>query len=165
MRTLTAPGCGWCGTGPADDVPPLTRRFLATAAVCLLAGISLGLVMVLQREFGGHWAGPLVVSAHTHLILVGAVLEAIFGTALWLFPRPVRGQWQAPAWVGELAWGTLTSGTVLRAIAEILRGDSGSAVARWAIAAGAGLQVIGIAAGLLVLQPRVRASVARPESA
>lgn len=153
--------CGSCGRVPADDVPPLSRRFLATAAACLLAGIALGFVMLLQREFGDRWAGPLVVSAHTHLILVGAVLEAILGTALWLFPRPVRGQWQAPAWLGELAWAALTAGTVMRAIAEILRGDPGSVLAHWATASGAGLQVVGIAAGLIALQPRVRASVAR----
>jgi hypothetical protein len=146
-------------------MPPLSRRFLATAAACLVAGIVLGLVMLVQREFGGHWAGPLAVSAHTHLILVGGVLEAILGTALWLFPRPVRGQWQAPVWLGELAWAALTAGTLMRTIAEILRNDPGGVLARWAIVVGAGLQVIGIAAGVIALQPRVRASVARPGSA
>ena len=143
-------------------MPPLSRRFLATAAGCLLAGIGLGFVMLLQREFGGHGSGPLVVSAHTHLILVGAMLEAIVGTALWLFPRPVRGQWQAPPWLGELAWATLTVGTVMRAIAEILHGSHEGGIVRIAIAAGAGLQVVGVVTAVIVLQPRVRASVARP---
>ena len=142
-------------------MPSLTRRFLATAAACLIAGVTLGLVMLVEREVAGRWPGPLLISAHTHLILVGGVLELIFGTAFWFFPRPVRGAWQAPPWLGELAWATLTSGTVMRAIAESLPHSQGSAVGSGAILAGAGLQVIGIVAGVITLQPRVRASVAR----
>lgn len=142
-------------------MPPLSRRFLATAALSLLTGITLGFAMLLQRELGGRWPGPLAVSAHTHLILVGAVIEAIFGTAIWLFPRPARGQWQTPAWVGELAWAALTAGTVVRAIAELVQGNGTSLLNHWSVVFGAGLQAVGIAAGLIMLQPRVRASLAR----
>jgi hypothetical protein len=142
-------------------VSPLSRRFLITAATMLLAGIVIGFVMLWQREFGRQFPGPLVVSAHAHLILVGTVLEAIFGTAVWPFPRPARGQWQAPAMVGEIAWATLSAGTVTRATAEMLQRGDASALLHWLTVVGAGLQVVGIAAGLVMLQPRIRASVAR----
>lgn len=142
-------------------MPPLSRRFLGTAALSLIAGIALGFVMLLQREFGGRWPGPLAVSAHTHLILVGGVIEAIFGTAVWLFPRPARGQRQTPAWFGEMAWAALTAGTVIRAVAELLRGGQISPLDHWLIVVGGSLQLVGIVAGVIVLQPRVRASIAR----
>jgi hypothetical protein len=140
-------------------VSRLSRKFLATAAACLFAGVVLGFVMLLRREYGGNWPSPLAISAHTHLILVGAMLEAIIGTALWLFPRPPRGRRQAPAWLGEVAWAGLTVGTVIRAMAELLRSGDGGTIVRIAVVAGAALQVIGVMAGVIVLQPRVRGSV------
>lgn len=138
-------------------MPSLSRRFLATAALCMIAGIVVGLVLLVRREFGGQWPTPLAISAHTHLLLVGGVLEVIFGTALWFFPRPAPGALKVPGWVGELAWACLTGGTVLRAAAELLYGNGGAFV-RGAVIAGATLQVVGAIAGVIMLQPRVRAS-------
>lgn len=138
-------------------MPSLTRRFLATAALCLIAGMVIGLVLLLQRELGGRWPTPLAISAHTHLLLVGGVLEVIFGTALWFFPRPAPGAWPIPTWVGEFAWTCLTAGTIIRAAAELLYGNGGTPI-RAAVIVGASLQVVGAIAGVIMLQPRVRAS-------
>lgn len=143
-------------------MPSLSRRFLATAAVCLLAGVLLGFVLLVERDLGGRWPGPLAISAHAHLILVGAVLEAILGTGLWLFPRPRRDRWQAPGWVAELAWAALTAGTAIRAVAELAQGAHASGIARGSAVVGGALQVVGIAAGVVALQPRIRASIATP---
>lgn len=139
-------------------MPAISRRFLVTAALCLLAGIVLGLVMTVQRDLLGRWPAPMLISARTHLILVGGVLEAILGTAYWLFPRPARGAWRAPDWLGQVSWASLTFGTLLRAGAEVVGAADDSGIVRGLIVAGAVLQVDGLGVGLLVLHTRIRTS-------
>ena len=141
-------------------MPAITRRFLATAAAMLLLGIGVGLVMLIRRELLGVWPHPGLVSAHTHLILVGAVIELIIGTAWWLFPRPSRADPPASEQAVHLAWWCLTVGTLARAVAE-----SAPAVGwgRWPLLAVAGgvLQVAGLASALVALRRRVRAGAQR----
>lgn len=82
---------------------PLSRRFLATAAAFLGGGLALGLWLLIGRELRGIWPSPLLVSAHTHLLVVGTILSTILGTALWLFPRPLKNDPRVRAWHGEAA--------------------------------------------------------------
>lgn len=137
-------------------MPPLTRRFLATAAAFLLTGVALGFVMLVRRDLLAEWPTRDVVSAHTHLILVGAMLEMIVGTAWWLFPRPGRRDPAAPAWAAEAAWWLLTLGTALRAGAEA------TGVRGWLSVVGGLGQLLGIAAAVLALSRRVRPSRSLP---
>lgn len=85
----------------------------------LLLGIGVGYVMMLRRDLAGIWPAPGWTSAHTHLILVGAVIELIVGTAWWLFPRPPKGTPQAPEGAIRAAWWFLTVGTLVRAAGEL----------------------------------------------
>ena len=141
-------------------MPAITRRFLATAAALLLLGIGIGLVLLVRRELGGVWPHPGLVSAHTHLILVGAVIQLIIGTAWWLFPRPAREEPQAPESMVRLAWWCLTLGTLSRAGAE-----SGPAIGlgAWPLVAVTGglLQAAGLAAAVTALRRRVRPGAVR----
>jgi hypothetical protein len=109
---------------------PLSRRFLYTAAVFLAVGVGLGLVLLVRRELLGRWPSPYLISGHAHLVLVGAVLETILGTALWMFPRPIRRELPESAGVAIAAWWLLTAGTTLRALAECLRAGSALGVLR-----------------------------------
>lgn len=135
---------------------PLSRRFLVTAAVFLAAGVCLGLVLLARRELLDRWPNPYLVSSHAHLILVGAVLETILGTALWLFPRPARTVAPESMAVALTSWWMLTLGTAVRAIAECLRAASAFDVLRWAIVAGGLAQAAGLFCGVLALRARVR---------
>ncbi|MEO5826750.1 MAG: hypothetical protein ABIR59_12745 [Gemmatimonadales bacterium] len=145
-------------------MPPLTLRFLRTAAGFLLIGIALGLWLLIGRELRGVWPARHLVSAHAHLLLVGSVLSTILGTALWLFPRPVSTDHRVRAWHGEAAYWCITVGTVARTAGEIARASSGASMWRWIAVIGGSLQLTGLAFGLLALRARVRASVS-PRSA
>lgn len=136
-------------------MPSISRRFLATAAALLLLGISIGLALLVRRELWGVWPHPGLVSAHTHLILVGAVIQLIIGTAWWLFPRPGREEPQAPESAVRLAWWGLTLGTLVRAGAE---SAPAIGIGSWPLAAVGGglLQAAGMAAAVLALRRRVR---------
>jgi hypothetical protein len=139
---------------------PLSRRFLISAAAFLTAGIGIGLWMLFAREAWGRWPTPYQISAHAHLILVGAVIQTIFGTALWLFPRPPRAERPAREWWGEAAWWALTLGTSLRAVGELARSRPTMLFAGIVISAGT-LQVLGMLAGILALKPRIRPAIER----
>lgn len=140
-------------------MPPLTLRFLRTAAGFLFIGIALGLWLLIGRELRGVWPAPHLVSAHAHLLLVGSVLSTILGTALWLFPRPVSTDRRVRAWHGEAAYWCITVGTVARTAGEVARASSGASMWRWMTVIGGILQLTGLAFGLLALRTRVRASV------
>ncbi len=134
----------------------LTRRFLATAAVFVALGIGLGLTMLVRRELLGDWPTRGLISAHVHLLMVGAVLELIIGVAWWLFPRPIADQPPASPALVTVAWWLLTIGTALRAFGEIAaQGVAGTAWATWIVGGGT-LQVIGIGAAIAALRRRVR---------
>ena len=69
----------------------LVRRYIKTAILFLGVGLVLGGWMMVRRELED--AAPLayMVSAHTHAIFVGFVMMMILGVALWMFPRPEKG--------------------------------------------------------------------------
>jgi hypothetical protein len=136
----------------------LSRRFLATAAGFLLAGLALGFWLLIRRELLGVWPAPHLVSAHAHLVLVGTVMETILGVAIWLFPRPAQGDPRHRPWLAEAAWWLMTSGTLLRATTEAARAWSDAVPLRWAVVIGGGLQLLGLAAGVTYLRPRIRSA-------
>ncbi len=138
-------------------MPPLSRRYLSSAAFFLMAGVAIGLWLLFAREFLGQWPTPYQRSVHLHLILIGAVMQTILGTALWFFPRPPRAERRPREWQAELAWWCLSGGTVLRAMAEWFR--SGAPGWRWIIVLGGAIQVAGFALGVVALRPRIRSSV------
>jgi len=141
---------------------PLSRRFLATAAAFLGGGLALGLWMLIGRDLRGVWPAPSLVSAHTHLLLVGTILSTILGTALWLFPRPRKGDPRVRVWHGEAAYWCLTIGTLARAVGEIARASS--AAPPWPLVSVGGglLQVTAMGGAVLALRVRVRGSVGMP---
>ncbi len=137
---------------------PLSRRFLATAAFFLVSGLGLGFWMLVRRELFGIWPAPHLVSAHAHLVLVGAVMETILGVAIWLFPRPARDDSRYRPWLAEAAWWLISGGTVLRAVTEASRAWSDSTALRWCVVIGGGMQLLGLAAGVIYLRPRIRSA-------
>lgn len=137
---------------------PLSRRFLGTAAFFLVSGLLLGFWMLVRRELLGIWPAPHLVSAHAHLVLVGAVMETILGVAIWLFPRPARDDARYRPWLAEAAWSLVTVGTLVRALTEASRAWSDAALLRWGVVVGGALQLLGLLAGLGYLRPRIRSA-------
>jgi hypothetical protein len=116
--------------------------------------------MLIGRDLRGIWPAPYLVSAHTHLLLVGTILSTILGTALWLFPRPLKGDPRVRAWHGEAAYWCLTLGTLARAVGEVARASSSASVWPMVTVTGGGLQLLGMGCGLLALRVRIRPSAA-----
>jgi heme/copper-type cytochrome/quinol oxidase subunit 1 len=138
-------------------MPPVTRRFLATAALSLVLGLSLGLWLLVRRELFGIWPTPHLTSAHAHLVLVGTVMQVIAGVALWMFPLPRRGAAPVhePPWA-MIGWWCLAPGTLVRAAAEVARATSAAGVLPLLVVGGGALQVLGMGAVVVALRHRIR---------
>ena len=78
----------------------LTRRCLYTAAAMLLAGVLTGLTLLIRRDLFGIPPAPLLVSAHAHLLLVGALFQIVFGVALGTHLRQGWHMHDEPAFFG-----------------------------------------------------------------
>ena len=142
---------------------PLVRRFLKTAIGFLIAGIGLGVYMLIRRELLGIWPSPWWISAHTHAILVGFVILMIFGVALWMFPRPAKDEPQFDPRFAEAAYWLITLGTASRVLAELARAHTGSAAIRWVVVVGGSAQALGMALFFWAMWGRIRGR--REESA
>ncbi|HET9065096.1 MAG TPA: hypothetical protein VFN22_04670 [Gemmatimonadales bacterium] len=139
-------------------MPPIARRFLFAAASSLLVGVLLGSWLLLRRELAGVWPSPYLVSAHVHLVMVGAVLQVIAGVALWMFPRPLRDDTRRHEEYGVIGWWLLTPGTFVRAAAEASKAWFGWSWLPGVVVGGALLQFAGIACVLFALRTRLRPS-------
>jgi len=69
----------------------LVRRYIKTAIAFLFVGLGIGGWMITWREVEEQFPSAYIVSAHSHAILVGFVMMMILGVALWMFPRPEKG--------------------------------------------------------------------------
>ena len=66
------------------------RYFIKTSVAFLFAGILTGLYMSFIKYIFQSGYTQELISAHTHIILVGSVMMMIMGVALWFFPRPEK---------------------------------------------------------------------------
>ena len=63
------------------------RYFIKTSVAFLFVGILTGLYMSFAKYIYQTGYTQELISAHTHIILVGSVIMMIMGVALWFFPR------------------------------------------------------------------------------
>ena len=135
----------------------LVRRFLKTAILFLVAGLGIGGWMLVQRELTGV-VTPYVTSAHTHAILVGFVMMMILGVALWMFPRPAKGDTRYRPYLAESAYWMVTTGTAVRVVGELLHSRTDSDALRFAIVVAGLLQIAGILTFFATMWSRIRAT-------
>jgi heme/copper-type cytochrome/quinol oxidase subunit 1 len=137
-------------------VNPLVRRYLKTAIGFLIAGITLGGIVLVRRELTGRYPSAELVSAHTHVILVGFVMMMILGVAQWMFPRPARDDPRYRPGAAEAAYWMLTLATLLRFAGEIARSASDGLPLRVAVVLGGLGQIGGLVLFFYNLWPRIR---------
>jgi heme/copper-type cytochrome/quinol oxidase subunit 1 len=98
------------------------RYFIKTSLIFLVTGLVTGIYMSVSRYIflsGNH---PSIISAHTHIILVGSVMMMIMGVALWFFPRAAKDDTRyKPAFI-QTAYYTITFATALRYIFQMIDG-------------------------------------------
>ena len=134
----------------------LVRRFIKTAVGFLAVGLAIGAWMLVRRELLDRYPNPFEVSAHTHAILVGFVMQMILGVALWLFPRPDRADARYRPRVAETAYWLLTVGTAGRVLGELLRPTLDAPALRWGIVLGGLAQAAGMLAFFHTMWTRIR---------
>lgn len=101
-------------------MPRTIQWYVRTALFYLIAASALGVwqqVELWRPVFG---VSPYVIVMHTHLALVGGVIQMIMGVGLWMFPLTLpigeRLQFKEPlAWV---TYGLLNGGLLARFLVE-----------------------------------------------
>jgi heme/copper-type cytochrome/quinol oxidase subunit 1 len=134
----------------------LVRRYIKTAIAFLFAGLLIGGWMMTEREMNGALAGPYLVSAHTHAILVGFVMMMILGVALWLFPRPDKSDTRYRPVLAELAYWLVAVGTAVRILGELLHPAIDGAWLSILVLSSGWAQIAGIGVFFYTMWTRIR---------
>ena len=84
-------------------MPPTIQLYVRTALLYLLASAVVGVLW--QVDLWLHWFqfSPYIRVIHSHLALMGGVVQMIMGVALWMFPLTVPLPERLPFREG-LAW-------------------------------------------------------------
>jgi heme/copper-type cytochrome/quinol oxidase subunit 1 len=134
----------------------LVRRYVKTAILFLIVGIVIGVWLLIRRELSGVFATPYETSAHTHALLVGFVMEMILGVALWLFPRPEKGDVRYKPVLAEAAYWLLTIGTAARVAGELVRPFVVARLLPWLIVLCGIAQAAALLLFFYTMWPRIR---------
>lgn len=102
-------------------MPQLTRLFLKSALLYLLAALLITWALASQRLL----PLPSLIGAlgpiYFHFFMVGWVTQLIFGVAHWMFPKFSRAQPRGNDSLMWLSYGCLNLGLLLRGVAEPLQ--------------------------------------------
>ena len=98
-------------------MPLVTRCFLKTAILYFVAGSCLG-GYLLVAEGLQHTTSPVWRPVYWHLLLVGWLMQLIFGVAFWMFPPYAREQPQRFPGLGWFTYAALNGGLLLRVVVE-----------------------------------------------
>lgn len=96
------------------------RYFVKTSIAFLVLGILTGLYMSYTKYISSSGYSQELISAHTHLILVGSVMMMIMGVALWFFPRAEKNDKKYnPDLILTVYW-LMTISTGLRFLSQVI---------------------------------------------
>ncbi len=98
------------------------RYFIKTSIVFLAIGIITGLYLTYAKYLFDFKYTQEIITAHVHIILVGAVMMMIMGVALWFFPRPEKTDKRYNPDLILLSYWLITIGTAVRYIFQMLLG-------------------------------------------
>ena len=95
------------------------RYFIKTSLAFLILGILAGLYMSFSKYIYQTGYSQELISAHTHLILVGSVMMMIMGVALWFFPRPEKDDKKYNPDLILITYWLMTIATALRFVSQV----------------------------------------------
>ncbi len=95
-------------------MPVITRWFVRTALVYLVAALLAGIALLLPGTPGG------LQPAYFHMLMVGWVTQLIFGVVYWMFPKYSTAQPRGSDRLGWACYVLLNAGLVLRVAGEPL---------------------------------------------
>ena len=133
------------------------RYFIKTSLAFLVIGILTGLYMSFAKYIYQTGYTQELISAHTHLILVGSVIMMIMGVALWFFPRPEKDDKKYNPDLISVTYWLLTIATALRFIFQVAASFYFINWVNMAIAIFSSLQVIAMILFFYSMWGRIRA--------
>lgn len=96
------------------------RYFIKTSLAFLILGILAGLYMSFSKYIYQTGYSQELISAYTHLILVGSVMMMIMGVALWFFPRPEKDDKKYNPDLILITYWLITIATALRFVSQVI---------------------------------------------
>lgn len=121
-------------------MPKLTRWFVKTSFLYLVAALIVGLLLAAGSTF----ALPFTVSgldgAYFQLFMTGWITQLIFGVANWMFPVYTREAPRRNPTLGWLTYGFLNAGLILRVAGEPLVSSGEAQLWGWLLGTGSLLQ-------------------------
>ncbi len=136
-------------------MPPLTRFFVKTSLVYLVAALLVGLLLAAPAVLPVPAAVAVLAPTYFHLLMVGWIAQLIFGIVYWMFPKYTKEQ---PHRSERLAWAVyvlLNVGLLLRVVGEPLLAWVGGA-AGWLLVLSALLQWLAGMGFVVNTWPRVK---------
>ncbi len=110
---------------------PATLQWYVRTAMLYIAA-AMVLAVLYQADQVTHWFNysPYLIVVHSHLALVGGVIQMIMGVGLWMFPLtvPVERRLQYREGLAWLTYGLFNAGLLGRFVAESQFRGSGSLV-------------------------------------
>jgi hypothetical protein len=84
-------------------MPPTIQWYVRTALLYIVVSAALGVWYQIEQWHPVFGVQPYLIVVHTHLALMGGVIQMIMGVALWMFPLTVPIEQRLPFRPG-LAW-------------------------------------------------------------
>ncbi len=121
-------------------MPLLTRWFIKSAMIYLVAALLLGLILAIRPLVSLPAFIGLLGPAYFHLFLVGWVTQMIFGVIYWMFPIVTRERPRGNVYLGWATYSCLNIGLLLRVVGEPLIGSIENTDLGWLLVLSAVLQ-------------------------
>lgn len=134
----------------------LVRLYIKTSAFFLFVALLLGGYLIFLRDVREVFPDSMLITAHTHLLLIGFVMMMIMGVALWMFPRPQKGDRRYSPDLARAVYWIMAVSTSVRFLGETIRAYVESSPLRWATALSGFAQIIAIALFFINIWARIR---------
>jgi hypothetical protein len=121
-------------------MPPLTRWFIKTALVYLVAALIAGAIVAARPLLNLPPALAALAPVYVHLLMVGWITQLIFGVVHWMFPKFSKELPRGSDRLAVVVYLLLNAGLLLRVIGEPLQAFQSEAGWGWLLAVSAVLQ-------------------------
>lgn len=121
-------------------MPPLTRWYIKTSFVYLIASLAMGVALAARGVLPSSPMLDALAPVYFHLFMVGWVAQLIFGVAYWMFPTYSREHPRGSEKLATATYVMLNVGLLWRAVGEPLNALSTAPAWGWTLVVSAGLQ-------------------------
>jgi len=103
-------------------LPRLSAWFIRASLVYLLAGFTLGAILLASNGLDALQVAWVVLPAHIEFLRAGWIVQLALGTAYWILPRLLKGPARGSPRLGWVAFWLFNLGILLAASNGLLPG-------------------------------------------